>query len=205
MLETRSQIIRNAFDLFSQYGIKSVSMDDIARSSSISKRTLYSFFEDKETLLVEGREYINGQLAVYLNELEQSSLTSVDIILLFFDELLKRPRWYSRKFYDDMKRYPKMWQEHEEEKREFTEKCMQLFERGAKEGVFRDEINFEIMALLSKEQLKMIHPSKMFSKHSNLEVFGTILVIFLRGISTEKGCAILDKWIATKKIQQQIH
>ncbi len=202
MLETRSRIITNAFDLFSQYGIKSVSMDDIARSSSISKRTLYSFFEDKETLLVEGREYINGQLAVYLDELEHTNLTAIDIILLFFDELLKRPRWYSRKFYDDMKKYPKMWQEHEAEKREFTGKCRQLFERGAKEGVFRDEINFDIMALLSKEQLQMIHPSKMFSKHSNLEVFGTILVVFLRGISTEKGCSLLDKWIATKKIQQ---
>ncbi len=202
MLEPRSQIITSAFDLFSQYGIKSVSMDDIARSSSISKRTLYSFFEDKETLLVEGREFLNGQLAVYLDELEHSSLTATEIILLFFDELMKRPRWYSRKFYDEMKKYPKMWQEHEEEKKKFTDKCLQLFERGAKEGVFRGDINFEIMALLSKEQLKMIHPSKMFSKHSNLEVFGTILVIFLRGISTEKGCAILDKWVKTKQIQQ---
>ncbi|MDR1913421.1 MAG: TetR/AcrR family transcriptional regulator, partial [Clostridiales bacterium] len=43
-----------AFDLFSQYGIKSVSMDDIARNAAISKRTLYEFFGDKETLLVEG-------------------------------------------------------------------------------------------------------------------------------------------------------
>ena len=42
-----------AFDLFSEHGIKNVSMDDIAHNMSVSKRTLYELFEDKETLLTE--------------------------------------------------------------------------------------------------------------------------------------------------------
>nr|WP_255419809.1 helix-turn-helix domain-containing protein [Parabacteroides sp. AF48-14] len=42
-----------AFDLFSEHGIKNVSMDDIERSTSMSKRTLYELFEDKETLLMQ--------------------------------------------------------------------------------------------------------------------------------------------------------
>ena len=50
----KEQIINTAFDLFSQYGIKSVSMDDVAKAAGISKRTLYESFEDKETLLIEG-------------------------------------------------------------------------------------------------------------------------------------------------------
>ena len=45
----KEQIINTAFDLFSQYGIKSVSMDDVAKAAGISKRTLYESFEDKET------------------------------------------------------------------------------------------------------------------------------------------------------------
>ena len=48
----KEQIINTAFDLFSQYGIKSVSMDDVAKAAGISKRTLYESFEDKETLLI---------------------------------------------------------------------------------------------------------------------------------------------------------
>lgn len=47
---TKEQVMTTALDLFSQYGIKSVSMDDIARNIGISKRTIYEFFEDKETL-----------------------------------------------------------------------------------------------------------------------------------------------------------
>lgn len=50
----KEQIMMTALDLFSQHGIKSVSMDDLARNMGISKRTIYEFFEDKETLLAEG-------------------------------------------------------------------------------------------------------------------------------------------------------
>ena len=49
----KEQIMLTAFDLFSEHGIKNVSMDDIAHNASISKRTLYELFEDKETLLTD--------------------------------------------------------------------------------------------------------------------------------------------------------
>ena len=72
-------------------------------------------------------------------------------------------------------------------------RCMDLFTRGVKEGVFQEGINFEIMALLVKEQTKMLRPSNVFCKHSITEVYNTILS-FLKGISTEKGRAILDRF-----------
>lgn len=73
-------------------------------------------------------------------------------------------------------------------------RCMDLFTRGVKEGVFQKGINFEIMALLVKEQTKMLRPSNVFCKHSITEVCNTILLTFLKGISTEKGRAILDRF-----------
>ena len=62
--------------------------------------------------------------------------------------------------------------------------------------------NFEIVALLAKEQAKMIRPSKALSNHSVSEVFNTILYTFLRGISTEKGIAILDRYLLKYKQKQ---
>ncbi len=196
----KEQIIKMAFDLFSQYGIKSVSMDDIARNMSISKRTLYGFFDDKETLLIEGMDYINDKMTRFLNQLEKEDHTAIDIILLFYEEIMRRPRWYDRKFYEDLKKYPKALERKESEKSTFTEVCARLFNRGVKEDVFQKDVNFEIVTLLTKEQLKMIHPSKTFSKHSNAEVYNTVLITFLRGICTDKGRNILDRWIITKKI-----
>ncbi|MDH6533639.1 TetR/AcrR family transcriptional regulator [Parabacteroides sp. 52] len=197
----KEQIITTAFDLFSQYGIKRVSMDDIARNLSVSKRTLYEYFDDKETLLVCGLEYTHMRLVAFLEELEKGKYTVIDIILLFYEELMKRPRWYSQKFYEDLKKYPKAMQRKEVEKDNFTHKCMHLFNRGVEEGVFQKEVNFEIVALLAKEQVKMVQPSKSFCNHSNAEVYNTVLIAFLRGICTEKGRQILDRWIRTKRIQ----
>lgn len=183
-----------ALDQFSQYGIKSVSMDDIARSMSISKRTIYEIFEDKETLLVQGMEFNYNQLSLTLEKLEKGPYTVLEVILFFFEERLKNPRWYSTKFYEDLKRYPRALQRMEQNKSDFSKKCMQLFTRGVKEGVFQSGINFEIVALLAKEQAKMLMPSKAFSNHSYTEVFNTILLTFLKGICTEKGRAILGRF-----------
>ncbi|MCC8096032.1 MAG: TetR/AcrR family transcriptional regulator; helix-turn-helix transcriptional regulator [Tannerellaceae bacterium] len=67
-------------------------MDDIARAVSISKRTLYEFFSDKETLLIEGILYNQDWLHALLTKLEKTSPTAIDIILLTYMELMKRPR-----------------------------------------------------------------------------------------------------------------
>lgn len=199
MVISKTEIIKIAFDQFSHYGIKRVSMDDIAQKAGISKRTLYEFFDDKETLLVEGIKDKSSHFYEFLQELEKTSCTAIDVILLFYEELMRQPRWYHNKFYEDLKKYPRALEHKEEEKVEFTQKCTELFNRGIKEGVFMEEVNFEIVALLAKDQIKMIHPSKSFSKHSNEEVYNTVLIAFLRGICTEKGLRIVEKWIASKK------
>ena len=53
MNETAKRIQEDAHALFMQYGLKSVSMDDIASKMGISKKTIYQFFSDKEQLVVE--------------------------------------------------------------------------------------------------------------------------------------------------------
>lgn len=181
-------------DLFSQYGVKSVSMDDIARNIGISKRTIYEFFEDKETLLQEAIKTHNNNMRAILKELEKGPYTALDVFVLFYEEFMKRPRWYNRKYYDDLKRFPKAVEQAEKDKADFTQKCIKLLNRGAKEGVFNKDVNIEILALLAREQLKMIRPSKTFLNHSVAEVFTTVLFTFLRGICTEKGLTILERY-----------
>lgn len=190
----KERIIVTAMDLFSQHGIKSVSMDDIARAVSISKRTLYEFFSNKETLLIEGILYNQDWLHALLTKLEKTSPTAIDIILLAYMELMKRPRWYHPRFYEDLKKYPKALQQKEDEKNKFISRCKRLFARGVKEGVLRDDINFEIVALLAKEQAKMLHPSKSFCNHSNTEVYNTVLFTFMRGVCTDEGSKILNRY-----------
>ena len=139
----KEQIINTAFDLFSQYGIKSVSMDDVAKAAGISKRTLYESFEDKETLLIEGIDHNSEQ---YLTGFEKEPFNALEVILLFYEEMMKNPRWFNEKFYEDLKKYPKAQQKIEMNKARMGKRCMDLFTRGVKEGVFQEGINFEIVA-----------------------------------------------------------
>lgn len=191
---TKEQVMTTALDMFSQYGIKSVSMDDIARNTGISKRTIYEFFEDKETLLQEAIKYHNNTMRKILSELEKGPFTALDVFVLFYEEFMKHPRWYIKRYYDDLKRYPKAVEQAEKDKADFTTRCIKLLNRGGKEGVFQKDLNIEILALLAKEQLKMIQPSKAFVNHSVTEVFQTVLFTFLRGIYTEKGMVILERY-----------
>lgn len=190
----KEQIMLTAFDLFSEHGIKNVSMDDIAHNASISKRTLYELFEDKETLLTECINLSYTKMRLSMKRLESEPITALEVALLFYEELMRRPRWFNRKFYDDLKRYPKALEQAEKDKADFTKRCIKLLNRGAKEGVFQKDVNIEILALLAKEQLKMIRPSKTFLNHSVAEVFQTVLFTFLRGICTEKGLTILERY-----------
>ena len=91
----KEQIINTAFDLFSQYGIKSVSMDDVATAAGISKRTLYESFEDKETLLIEGIDHNTESLGQYLTGLEKEPFNALEEILGFYEEMMKNPRRFN--------------------------------------------------------------------------------------------------------------
>ncbi len=50
-IQTKDKILKGAADLFTRYGIRSISMDDIARHLSVSKKTLYQHFVDKDELV----------------------------------------------------------------------------------------------------------------------------------------------------------
>ena len=81
--ELRERILTVAMEMFYKSGIKPVRMDDIANNLSISKRTLYEVFQDKETLLLEclvrGRELQNS----YMNEVDIQKSNVLEIVLKF--------------------------------------------------------------------------------------------------------------------------
>lgn len=201
----REQIISTALELFSRYGIKKVSMNDIARNLSISKRTLYKHFEDKETLLSDGLEYQDKQFVALWNEVEKGPYTILEAILLFSCEIMKRHKWYTRKFYEELELFPQVSAKRRIQGKRFESRVLELIKQGVEDGLFEDNINFEIVAKLAKKHIRMYYPSQSFADYSNAEVYETILFAFLRGVSTEKGREILDRWFVSKKMLKIRH
>ncbi len=195
----KKRIIQAAFGQFSQYGIKSISMDAIARSISISKRTIYDYFCDKEELLSEGIDYYGRKRTERLARVCKDADSALEALLAFYAQVMENPCWYSRKFYDDLQKFPQAMHRLEKEKSTFAAECLRLFGEGVKEGSFLKEVNYEIVSLIIKDNPVMLRPSDVYTNYSAVEVYDTILFTFLRGCCTNTGRTRLDVFVAARR------
>lgn len=197
----KKEIILDALNLFSRYGVKGVSMDQIARNSNISKRTLYEYFEDKGTLLAEALELNFLEHIHLIKRLEQDSESVIDLFFYFYDKIMEMPRWYSPKFYDDLKKYPRARALQEQYRESFHVIFSGWLKKGVEEGVFEEDVNFDILICLARSYSKMIRPSHTFSQFSSKDVYNTIILVFIRGICTTKGRERLERHIRKKRYE----
>src|SRR5580765_1089282 len=77
-IDTKEKILQGAEDLFVKYGIRSISMDDIAKHLSVSKKTLYQHFVDKDELVtMVTQTHMESNKKLYESVREQSE-NSID-------------------------------------------------------------------------------------------------------------------------------
>jgi AcrR family transcriptional regulator len=115
--EIRKLIVETAHQLFIEHGIKDVKMDDIATKLSISKRTIYELFNDKEQLLREILELQNEKMLENGKEIIRNSKHILEIILKLYNlhfELLKK---VNGKFFAELSKYPEICKESRKKKR----------------------------------------------------------------------------------------
>ena len=194
--ELRERIIDIAVEAFSAHGIKSITMDDIATSLGISKRTLYEVFSDKETLLEEcilkgqkeGDEFLKNVLATSGNVLE--------VLLKCYQRSIEQFHATNKKFFEDIKKYPKVYNMMKERSESDSEKTMSFFMLGVEQGIFRSDVNFAIVNLLVREQFDVLLNTDVCNEYSFIEVYESIMFTYIRGISTEKGAKVLEDFIS---------
>ena len=179
-------------------------MDDVARKAGVSKRTLYDFFEDKEALLIAVLDKIHEPFIEQMDMLDKRSDTALEMILLFNEKLMEKPVWLCKDFLEDIKRYPKAFQNMVESKHSFLKRLIELLKRGEKESVFMSDINYDLISLVAQQQMSDMAYPEAFSKYTPEEVHNTIFLIFLRGICTDSGRDIIDKFMVKKRYKKEI-
>lgn len=194
-LELKNRIIESATLAFRTNGIKCITMDDIATSLSISKRTLYEIFEDKESLLRECVLSEQAEMCFYLNEVMKSAKNVLEVILMCYKRSIERFHVTNKLFFEDIKKYPNVHNLMKSFNEKDLDSTIAFFKMGVEQGIFRDDINFEIVNLLVHQQLDMLMNTGLCKKYSFIEVYESIMFTYLRGISTEKGAKELDTFI----------
>lgn len=193
--ELKKRIVETAMQAFKAHGIKSITMDDIALSLGISKRTLYEVFANKEMLLEACILKDRDDMDAFVREMLETSDHVLDVLLKLYLRSIERFHSTHKSFFEDLKKYPKVYELFKNDKHHDSAETISFFEEGVKQGIFRADINFAIVNLLVYEQIELLLNSNICEKYSFLEVYESIMFTYLRGISTEKGAHELEKFI----------
>ena len=199
-MEPLEKILGASAELFSQYGFKTITMDDIARRAGISKKTLYQHFANKQ-------EVVNESVVWYKNNTTNSCMMVLDgaenaveamvKILAFFDEMYKRINPMA--MFEMQRYFPEAYKIFRESLMERDVKMMrENIQQGIKEGYYREELNADLMARYRLEtSLLILQPSLVVSDRTSLmSVALEIGEHFMYGLMTPKGEKLYQKYKA---------
>jgi AcrR family transcriptional regulator len=195
-MEIHQQIFQESFKLFHQYGIKSVSMDDIAKKLSISKKTLYKHFSNKQDLvyqIVSHQAKSNESDCICVTEKSDNAIHELMLMMITLREMFKGMN--PSLLFDLQKFYPKAWKIIEEQQDIFVKQMIfKNLKQGVEEGLYRSDINENILAELRLEEIKLTFNTEVFKGHAMEDVQICLLEHFMMGITTIKGHKLANEY-----------
>lgn len=193
--ELKEQVIEVALSLFLTNGVKSVTMDEIASAVRISKRTLYEIFKDKETLLKECILVRRDEMKVYLEEVLRDKQNVLEVVLAFYKRTVEALHRINNRFWEDVKKYPEVHALLSAHNEKETDDELKFFQIGVEQGLFRSEIDYEVVNVLFRELLRIYLKKETSYKFTMLQVYESFILTYIRGIVTPKGSQMLDEFL----------
>jgi len=202
MDEKYADIIKRATDIYMRYGIRSVTMDDMARHLGISKKTLYKYVSDKNDLV---NKAIQDQLETDMCNVHEAIKNSANAIaehISISRKLIQQMKNVQPAvFYDMKKYYPEAWNLYQCHKHEEIFKTIVTnIEGGQEQGLYRDDIHPEITAMLYIQSVDVLFSDEMVKVMATYD-FVTILIEKMKyhiyGLATEKGIIEFKKQLET--------
>ncbi|MDG1277812.1 MAG: TetR/AcrR family transcriptional regulator [Algoriphagus sp.] len=187
----RERILELAGEQFTRFGVRTVTMEDIARLAGISKKTIYQEFKDKKDLVKEAFKLILERDKEQLQFIVDSEDRVIEHLVKSSQTMRERLEHMNPIAILEVQKYfPDAWAEFESFKEDFVLKDIyNVIERGKTLGYFRPEIDSMILARLRVNQVSSVFDSGMQGR-TGLEVLNMQLELmdhFLHGIFTEKG------------------
>ena len=193
MEDKRQYIIERTFELFHRYGIKSVSMDDIARESGMSKKTLYQHVKDKSELVELVVKYIRGFMEELISVFFDDSLNAVQQHFEYWQKIdAKFVNCKPTLVFDLRKYYPAFFHDMNEWKRKTAyDYNHRNIEQGKKEGLYRADVDSRIIAkiMVSYNVYTFDPTNELFTEAelSDIKMFQEVFKYHFNGICTLKG------------------
>lgn len=190
-VDNKQRIIHGADELFMRYGVKSVTMDDISRHLSVSKKTIYQYFKDKDELVTDVANVHMAEEDATLDEIKGKATNAIEELFFVYQYVSQNVAQMNPSVIFDLKKYhPRAWGLFQAHK----EKCIygtivRNLENGKKEGYYRQGINAEILATMRMQVIENAFDPSIFpsSKFDLFEVQMQLLEHFVMGVVTIEG------------------
>jgi TetR/AcrR family transcriptional regulator, cholesterol catabolism regulator len=197
--KVRERILDKSLEMFFRYGIKAVTMDDIARELGISKKTIYLHFADKDAIVNEGVESHFEKECRESEKMQAEASDPIAEVVMGSEMMRQMLTGMNPSMFLDLKRfYPAAWQSFIEFKNGFIlDLIRKNLIKGIEAGLYRTELNIEILSRLRNEEVEMGFDPEVFpnNKFNVLETQLSLLDHFLRGIMTSDGLKLYEKYV----------
>lgn len=190
-------LIEGCYKIFTEHGIKNISMDDLSRMMGISKRTLYQYVENKVDLLKKISLYIQETIRTSMEELKKTDLNAIDILLEMSKiASSKHLRINPMITFEFRKYYPQVFEDYICVKKELIiENIKKNIDQGIKEGLYRQDLNKDIIAHLYFKKIEDFHNPEItdLQNFSYESVFEVMFENHIRGIANQVGIEYFEK------------
>ena len=196
----RERVIAMAGQMFFEKGIRKVRMDDVAAALTMSKRTLYEMFSDKEELLLECMKVNQEEKIRFAMQVANDSENVLEIVLRLYMYGMDNIKKIHPTMFQDIKKYPKVCAYLDSRKDEKLANNKKFYTLGVQQGIFRADINFDIFQFLMDLSMNGFLNNRVLMEQWTLaEVLDTVMRVNMRGICTEKGQQLLDEFFVENK------
>jgi AcrR family transcriptional regulator len=198
VMNYRQKILEEAATMYRTYGIRAVTMDMLANQLGISKRTIYEVFRDKNDLLKGVLKWMSEkQVSVTTKALAESE-NVIEAIFKLLSSMTAHFQMISPASHMDLRKLSKNALNHIEELNDmpYYRNNAEVLLRGIKEGVFRDDIDVNITNKCMLEVARLSNDESLFphGSHNMKDVIRNFYINYLRGISTQKGLKLIDRY-----------
>tara|TARA_X000000368_G_C22900444_1_gene653864 strand:- start:299 stop:907 length:609 start_codon:yes stop_codon:yes gene_type:complete len=196
-MDIKLNIVEKANTLFRTYGFRGVTVDDICKECGISKKTIYNYYSDKQSLANETIIYHYNNLHKEIKAIIDLSDNSIETFFKISSHFRETLNDTTPLFVHDLKKFhPELYNNHQDYKENLFEKSIQkVLIKGKDEGFIRDDINDKIVSKLRIEMIEIGFNQDVFplKKYDYRDIQLISFDLFLRGIVTTDGLNIYEK------------
>lgn len=197
-MEPQEIIAQKAFELFKRYGIRSVTMDEIAGQCGVSKKTVYQYFEDKDTLVSSIMSSIIHNAETCCASFPKVAENAVHEVFLTADMVQEMMDGINPAMMHDLRKYHnRVFAQLEKHKQQFIYTMIKNnMERGIEEGLYREDIKIEVLTRYQLHNMSLVFEKDIFpkSKYTLSEIDYEITLYNLYGLATPKGAKLIEKY-----------